>query len=408
MMLRTGFENHFRPAGMSQSQMTILDEVARPLTTLSEDEQMFRASVREFAEGELRKRVEEMDEQGKLDPALIKQCFELGLMGIETPEEYGGAGGSFFNAITAVEELSRVDASVGVLVDVQNTLVNNALVRWGSPDQKKKYLAQLAAERVGAYALSEAGSGSDAFAMQTRAVENGDHYLLNGRKLWITNGIEAEIFVVFANANPEAGYRGITAFIVEKSFAGFSVGKKENKLGIRASSTTELILEDCRVPKENVLGEVGKGYKVSIETLNEGRIGIGAQMVGIARGALEAALSYTAERQQFGKSINEFQGVQFQLAEMATDLEAARLMVYNAARLKDGGQNFVKEAAMAKLFCSQVAERVTSLAIEIYGGYGFTKDYPVEKYWRDSKIGKIYEGTSNMQLQTIAKLLLGK
>ncbi len=392
---------------MSQSQMTILDEVARPLTTLSEDEQMFRASVREFAEGELRKRVEEMDEQGKLDPALIKQCFELGLMGIETPEEYGGAGGSFFNAITAVEELSRVDASVGVLVDVQNTLVNNALVRWGSPDQKKKYLAQLAAERVGAYALSEAGSGSDAFAMQTRAVENGDHYLLNGRKLWITNGVEAEIFVVFANANPEAGYRGITAFIVEKSFAGFSVGKKENKLGIRASSTTELILEDCRVPKENVLGEVGKGYKVSIETLNEGRIGIGAQMVGIARGALEAALSYTAERQQFGKSINEFQGVQFQLAEMATDMEAARLMVYNAARLKDAGQNFVKEAAMAKLYSSRAAERIASKAIELYGGYGFVKDYPVEKYWRDSKIGAIYEGTSNMQLQTIAKLIIG-
>ena len=392
---------------MSQSQMIILGEVARPLTTLSEDEQMFRSSVREFAEGELRKRVEEMDEQGKLDPALIKQCFELGLMGIETPEEYGGAGGSFFNAITAVEELSRVDASVGVLVDVQNTLVNNALVRWGSPDQRKKYLAQLAAERVGAYALSEAGSGSDAFAMQTRAVEDGDHYLLNGRKLWITNGIEAEIFVVFANANPEAGYRGITAFIVEKSFAGFSVGKKENKLGIRASSTTELILEDCRVPKENVLGEVGKGYKVSIETLNEGRIGIGAQMVGIARGALEAALSYTAERQQFGKSINEFQGVQFQLAEMATDLEAARLMVYNAARLKDAGQNFVKEAAMAKLYSSRAAERIASKAIELYGGYGFVKDYPVEKYWRDSKIGAIYEGTSNMQLQTIAKLIIG-
>ena len=392
---------------MSQSQMTILDEVARPLTTLSEDEQMFRASVREFAEGELRKRVEQMDEEGKLDPALIKQCFELGLMGIETPEEYGGAGGSFFNAITAVEELSRVDASVGVLVDVQNTLVNNALVRWGSPDQRKKYLPQLAAERVGAYALSEAGSGSDAFAMQTRAVENGDHYLLNGRKLWITNGIEAEIFVVFANANPEAGYRGITAFIVEKSFAGFSVGKKENKLGIRASSTTELIFEDCRVPKENVLGEVGKGYKVSIETLNEGRIGIGAQMVGIARGALEAALSYTGERQQFGKSINEFQGVQFQLAEMATDLEAARLMVYNAARLKDAGQNFVKEAAMAKLYSSRAAERIASKAIELYGGYGFVKDYPVEKYWRDSKIGAIYEGTSNMQLQTIAKLIIG-
>jgi alkylation response protein AidB-like acyl-CoA dehydrogenase len=392
---------------MAQSQMAVLDQPVRPLTILSEDEQMFRESVREFAEGELRPRVETMDEQGKLDPALIKQCFELGLMGIETPEEYGGAGGSFFNAITAVEELSRVDASVGVLVDVQNTLVNNALIRWGSPEQKKKYLTRLAGETVGAYALSEAGSGSDAFAMQTRAVEQGDQYLLNGRKLWITNGIEAEIFIVFANANPEAGYRGITAFIVEKGFSGFSVGKKENKLGIRASSTTELIFEDCPVPKENVLGEMGKGYKVSIETLNEGRIGIGAQMVGIARGALAAALAYTTERQQFGKSINEFQGVQFQLAEMATDLEAARLMVYNAARLKDAKQNFVKEAAMAKLYSSRAAERIASKAIELYGGYGFVKDYPVEKYWRDSKIGAIYEGTSNMQLQTIAKLIIG-
>ena len=392
---------------MAQSQTAVLDQIARPLTTLSEDEQMFRESVREFAEGELRPRVEAMDEQGKLDPALIEQCFQLGLMGIETPEEFGGAGGSFFNAITAVEELSRVDASVGVLVDVQNTLVNNALIRWGSAEQKKKYLPQLAASSVGAYALSEAGSGSDAFAMQTRAVEKDGQYLLNGRKLWITNGIEAGIFIVFANANPEAGYRGITAFIVEKGFAGFSVGKKENKLGIRASSTTELIFEDCPVPKENVLGEVGKGYKVSIETLNEGRIGIGAQMVGIARGALGAALSYTTERQQFGKSINEFQGVQFQLAEMATDLEAARLMVYNAARLKDAGQNFVKEAAMAKLYSSRAAERIASKAVELYGGYGFVKDYPVEKFWRDSKIGAIYEGTSNMQLQTIAKLIIG-
>jgi alkylation response protein AidB-like acyl-CoA dehydrogenase len=391
---------------MAQSQTAVLDQSARPLTTLSEDEQMFRESVREFAEGELRPRVESMDEQGKLDPALIEQCFQLGLMGIETPEEYGGAGGSFFNAITAVEELSRVDASVGVLVDVQNTLVNNALIRWGSAEQKKKYLPQLAASSVGAYALSEAGSGSDAFAMQTRAVEKDGQYLLNGRKLWITNGIEAGIFIVFANANPEAGYRGITAFIVEKGFAGFSVAKKENKLGIRASSTTELIFEDCPVPKENVLGEFGKGYKVSIETLNEGRIGIGAQMVGIARGALAAALSYTTERQQFGKSINEFQGVQFQLAEMATDLEAARLMVYNAARLKDAGQNFVKEAAMAKLYSSRAAERIASKAVELYGGYGFVKDYPVEKFWRDSKIGAIYEGTSNMQLQTIAKLII--
>jgi butyryl-CoA dehydrogenase/short/branched chain acyl-CoA dehydrogenase len=388
--------------------MAIEESVARPLTTFSEDEQMFRESVREFAEGEIRKRVEEMDEQAHLDEAVTKQCFELGLMGIETPEEFGGAGGTFFQAILAVEELSRVDASVGVLVDVQNTLVNNALIRWGSPDQKKKYLPELASEKVGAYALSEAASGSDAFAMQTRAVDGGDHFVINGRKLWITNGKEAEIFVLFANANPEAGYRGITAFIVERGFAGFTVGKKENKLGIRASSTTELILEDCKVPKENVLGEVGKGYKTSIETLNEGRIGIGAQMIGLARGALECALRYTAERQQFGKSINQFQGLQFQLAEMATDLEAARLMVYNAARMKDAGQNFVKEAAMAKLYSSRAAERITSRAIEMYGGYGYVKDYPVEKYWRDSKIGAIYEGTSNMQLQTIAKLIIGK
>lgn len=393
---------------MSQSQIAVEDLAGRPLTSLSEDEQMFRGSVREFAEGELRPRVQEMDEHAKLDPALIKQCFDLGIMGIETPEEFGGAGSSFFTAILAVEELSRVDASVGVLIDVQNTLVNNALIHWGNQEQKKKYLPQLATEKVGAYALSEAGSGSDAFAMQTRAVDKGDHYLINGQKLWITNGNEAEIFILFANANPEAGYRGITAFIVEKGFEGFSVGKKEDKLGIRASSTTELILADCRVPKGNVLGEVGKGYKTSIETLNEGRIGIGAQMIGIARGALDAALAYTGERTQFGKAINQFQGVQFQLAEMATELEAARLMVYNAARMKDAGMNFVKEAAMAKLFSSRVAERISSQAIELYGGYGFVKDYPVEKFWRDSKIGAIYEGTSNMQLQTIAKLMIGK
>lgn len=391
---------------MSQSRTASEQLSGRPLTTLSEDEQMFRASVREFAEGELRPRVESMDEHAKLDPALVKHCFEIGLMGIETPEEYGGAGATFFTAILAVEELSRLDASVGVLVDVQNTLVNNALIRWGNAEQKQRYLTKLASEQVGAYALSEAGSGSDAFAMQTRAVDKGDHYLLNGQKLWITNGIEAEVFVLFANANPEAGYRGITAFIIEKQFPGFSVGKKENKLGIRASSTVELILEDCRVPKENVLGELGKGYKVSIETLNEGRIGIGAQMIGIAQGALESAIAYTSERQQFGKSINQFQAVQFQLAEMATDLEAARLLVYNAARMKDAGMNFVKEAAMAKLVSSRVAERVTSKAIELFGGYGYVKDYPVEKYWRDSKIGAIYEGTSNMQLQTIAKLII--
>jgi butyryl-CoA dehydrogenase/short/branched chain acyl-CoA dehydrogenase len=388
------------------SKTATAEQAGSALTILSEDEEMFRASVREFAEGELRPRVEAMDEAARLDPALIKQCFDLGLMGIETPEEYDGAGASFFTAIIGVEELSRVDPSVGVFVDVQNTLVNNALIRWGTPEQKKKYLAQLATSKVGAYALSEAGSGSDAFALGTRAVLAGDHYVINGRKLWITNGNEAEIFIVFANANPAAGYRGITAFIVEKSFAGFSVGKKENKLGIRASSTTEIILEDCRVPVENVLGEVGRGYKTSIETLNEGRIGIGAQMIGLARGALDAALSYTSEREQFGQSVNEFQGVQFQLAEMATELEAARLMVYNAARLKDAGHPFVKEAAMAKLYSSRAAERISSLAIELYGGYGFVKDYPVEKFWRDSKIGAIYEGTSNMQLQTIAKLII--
>jgi alkylation response protein AidB-like acyl-CoA dehydrogenase len=379
-----------------------------PLTASSEDEQMFRASVREFAEGEVRPRVEEMDEHAKMSPEIIRQLFDLGLMGVETPEEYGGAGASFFTAIIGVEELSRVDPSVGVLMDVQNTLVNNALIRWGSPEQKRKYLPRLATDTVGAYALSEAGSGSDAFAMQTRAVERGDHYELNGQKLWITNGNEAGVFVVFANANPEAGYRGITAFVVEKDFEGFAVGKKENKLGIRASSTTEIILDGCKVPKENVLGEAGRGYKVSIETLNEGRIGIGAQMIGLARGALEHALRYTAEREQFKQPINQFQAVQFQLAEMATDLEAARLLVYNAARMKDAGLAFVKEAAMAKLYSSRVAEKVASKAIELYGGYGFVKDYPVEKLWRDSKIGAIYEGTSNMQLQTIAKLIIGK
>jgi alkylation response protein AidB-like acyl-CoA dehydrogenase len=377
-----------------------------PLTVYSEDERMFRASVREFAEGEIRSRVEEMDEHAKMSPEIIKHLFDLGLMGVETPEEYGGAGANFFTAIIGVEELSRVDPSVGVLMDVQNTLVNNALIRWGSSEQKKKYLTRLASDTVGAYALSEAGSGSDAFAMRTTATDEGDHYRINGQKLWITNGMEAEIFVVFANAKPEEGYKGITAFIVEKGFEGFAVGKKENKLGIRASSTTEIIFDNCRVPKENLLGEFGKGYKVSIETLNEGRIGIGAQMIGLARGALEAALSYTSERAQFGKPINSFQGVQFQLAEMATELEAARLMVYNAARMKDAGLNFVKEAAMAKLYSSRVAEKVSSKAIELYGGYGFVKDYPVEKFWRDSKIGAIYEGTSNMQLQTIAKLIM--
>ena len=378
------------------------------LTVLSEDEDLFRSSVREFAEGEIRPRVEEMERAGKIDPQVIKQCFELGLMAIETPEEYGGAGSSFFNAIVAIEEFARVDASVSVFVDVHNTLCTNAFLRWGTDEQKKKYLPQMAESRVGAYALSEAGSGSDAFALKTRAVDKGDHFELTGQKLWITNGNEAEIFILFATVDPEAGYKGITAFIVEKQFEGFSVGKKEDKLGIRASSTTELILDNCKVPKENVISEAGKGYKVSIETLNEGRIGIGAQMLGIAQGSYEAALRYTAEREQFGHSINSFQGVQFQLAEMAVDVEAARLLVYNAARLKDAGKPFVKEAAIAKLYSSRVAEKVSSKAIELYGGYGYVKDYPVEKYWRDSKIGAIYEGTSNMQLQTIAKLIMPK
>jgi len=382
------------------------DSVHSALTTLSEEEEQFRASVREFAEGEVRPRVEEMERASKLNSDLIKQCFELGLMSIESPEEFGGAGSTIFNAILAIEELARVDASVSVFVDVHNTLVTNAFLRWANDAQKKKYLPQLAGGKVGAYALSEAGSGSDAFALKTRAVEKGDHYELTGQKLWITNGNEAEIFILFATVNPEAGYKGITAFIIEKTFAGFSVGKKEDKLGIRASSTTELILDGCKVPKENVLGEVGKGYKVSIETLNEGRIGIAAQMLGIAQGAYECALKYTAERAQFGSTINSNQAVQFQLAEMAVEIEAARLLTYNAARLKDASKSFLKEAAIAKLYTSRVAEKVSSTAIELYGGYGYVKDYPVEKFWRDSKIGAIYEGTSNMQLQTIAKLIM--
>jgi len=378
-----------------------------PLTALTEDEVLFRDNIRQFADDKVRPLVREMDEKGVFDKDLIRQFFELGLMGIEIPEQYGGGAGTFFEAVLAVEEMSRVDASAGVVVDVQNTLVNNALLRWATEEQKKRYLPRMASEWVGAYALSEAGSGSDAFALQTKAEQRGSDYVLNGRKLWITNGKEAGLFVLFATVDPSAGYRGITAFLVERDFPGFSVGKKEDKLGIRASSTCELILEDCRVPKNNVLGEAGKGYKIAIETLNEGRIGIGAQMAGLARGAWEYAAKYAQERKQFGKSISDFQGIQFQLAQMATEIEAARMMVYNSARMKDAGMNFVKEAAMTKLFCSQVAERVTSLAVEIYGGYGFTKDYPVEKYFRDSKIGKIYEGTSNMQLQTIAKLVLG-
>jgi short-chain 2-methylacyl-CoA dehydrogenase len=382
-------------------------EAMPPLTVLSEEERMFRAAAEEFAIHEIDPHVEEMDREGAFKHDLIEKFFAQGFMGIEVPEAYGGSGGSFFMSILAIEEFGRVDASAAVVIDVQNTLVNNAIMRWGSDAQKRSLLPRLTENTVGAYALSEPNSGSDAFGLETRAVEDGDSYVLNGRKLWITNAKEAGIFILFATVNRELGYRGITAFVIDSRTAGLSVGKKEDKLGIRASSTCELILEDCRVPKGNVLGDVGKGYKVAIETLNEGRIGIGAQMLGVARGALEHALRYAKERRQFGKPIADFQGIQFQLARLATDVEAARLMTYNAARLKDAGQPFVKEGAMVKYFCSQVAERVASEAVEVYGGYGFTKDYPVEKYLRDSKIGKIYEGTSFMQLQTIAKLILG-
>ena len=377
------------------------------LTTLSEDERLFRDSVYEFADREIRPLVRDMDEHAKIDKGLLAKLFDLGVMGIEIPDAYGGGGASFFHAVLGVEAISRVDPSIGVLVDVQNTLCINALLRWGSDDLKKRCLPRLAADTVGAYALSEAGSGSDAFALATKATEQGDQYVLSGRKLWITNGNEADLFIVFANINPEAGYRGITAFIVERGMAGFTVGKKEDKLGIRASSTVELLFEDCRVPKANVLGEIGKGYKVAIETLNEGRIGIGAQMIGLSQGALDHTIKYTKERKQFGKSISDFQAVKHQIARAAPELAAARLMVYNAARLRDAGLPFLTEAAMCKVFSSEVAERVTSLAVNLYGGYGFVKDYPVEKLWRDSKIGQIYEGTSNMQLQTIAKLILG-
>jgi alkylation response protein AidB-like acyl-CoA dehydrogenase len=373
---------------------------------LSDDEQLFHDSVREFAAREIAPLVREMDEHAKIPRPLIDKLFDLGVMGVEIPEEFGGAGASFFHAVLAVEALSRVDASVGVLVDVHNTLCINAFLRWGSQDLKRRYLPKLATGSLGAYALSEAGSGSDAFALATRAVRDGDEFRLTGRKLWITNGNEADVFIVLATVDPAAGYRGITSFVVERGVAGFTVGKKEDKLGIRASSTCELLFEDCRVPAGNVLGEVGKGYKVAIETLNEGRIGIGAQMVGIAQGALDAALGYTKERRQFGKAIADFQGVQFQLARAATEVEAARLLVYNAARLRDAREPFLTEAAMCKLFSSEVAERVASLAVNLYGGYGFVKDYPVEKFYRDAKIGQIYEGTSNMQLQTIAKQIL--
>ena len=382
-------------------------EHASALTVLAEDEVLFRDSVREFAETRIRPLVREMDEHAKIPPDLIADLFDLGVMAIEIPETYGGAGASFFHAVIAVEELSRVDPSVGVLVDVQNTLVANAFLRWGNDEIKRRYLTKLASGTVGAYALSEAGSGSDAFALTTRAREQGDEFVLTGRKLWITNGNEADVFLVFATVNPEAGYRGITAFVVERGFPGFSVGKKEDKLGIRASSTTELILEDCRVPKANVLGEVGKGYKTAIETLNEGRIGIGAQMIGLAAGALEHTVRYTKQRKQFGTPIAEFQAVQHQIARAAVDVEAARLTVYNAARLRDAGRPFLTEAAICKIFSSEVAERVSSLAVNLFGGNGFVKEYPVEKLFRDAKIGQIYEGTSNLQLQTIAKQIIG-
>jgi butyryl-CoA dehydrogenase len=379
---------------------------ATPLTVLSEEEQMFRDAVADFAESEVRPRVAAMERAAAIDPTLVPKLFELGLMGIEIPERFGGAGGGLFMTALAVEELSAVDASAAIFVDVQNTLVIEPFLQWASEEQQARYLPKLAADQVGAYALSEPESGSDAFGLQTKAARKGDGWVLDGRKLWITNGAEAGVYVIFANTDFAKGYKGITAFIVERGFKGFSVGKKEDKLGIRASSTTELILDGCEVPAANVLGEVGKGYKVAIETLNTGRIGIGAQMIGVARGALAAATKYVKERKQFAKPIAEFQAVQFQLAQAATELEAARLMVYNAARLKDAGQEYTQNAAMAKLFSSQVAERVTSVCLELFGGYGYTKEYPVEKFYRDAKIGTIYEGTSNMQLNTIAKLIL--
>ena len=379
---------------------------APPLTALSEEEKIFSEAVRDFARAEVGPHVLEMDEAAHILPAITRQCFELGLMGIEIPEEYGGSGGSFFMACLAIEELARVDPSMCVLVDVQNTLVNNVFLRWADEEQKRTYLPRLAADTVGAYALSESGAGSDAFSLRTQAEDKGDHWLLNGRKLWISNGNEAGIFIVFATVDPSLGYRGITAFVVERDFEGFAVGRKEDKLGLRASSTNELILEGCLVPKSNVLGEIGRGYKIAIETLNEGRIGIGSQSVGMAQGALDAALAYTQERKQFGKAVSEFQGVQFQLAEAATRLEAARLLVYNAARLKESGRPFLKEAAMAKLFATVTAEQVASQAVDLFGGNGVVKDYPVEKFYRDARVVQIYEGTSNMQRQTIAKLLL--
>jgi alkylation response protein AidB-like acyl-CoA dehydrogenase len=388
--------------------MSLNTELIHPaLTTLSEDERLFRDSVYEFADREIRPHVREMDEHAKISRDLIAKLFDLGVMGIEIPESYGGGGATFFHSVLAVEALSRVDPSIGVLVDVQNTLVINALVRWGSEDVRRRFLPRMASSAIGAYALSEAGSGSDAFALATKATEQGDAWSVSGRKLWITNGNEAELFIVFANVNPDAGYRGITAFLIERGFPGFTVGKKEDKLGIRASSTCELLFDNCRVPRANVLGDVGKGYKVAIETLNEGRIGIGAQMIGLAQGALDHTIAYTKDRKQFGKAIAEFQAVKHQIARAATDIEAARLLVYNSARLRDAKQPFLTEAAMCKIFSSEVAERVASLAVNLHGGNGFVKEYPVEKLYRDAKIGQIYEGTSNLQLETIAKNLLG-
>jgi len=389
--------------------MTIDTSAARPpLTTLSDEETMFRDAVAGFADEEVRPRVQQMEREGKIDPTLITKFFEMGLMSVEVPESLGGADGSLMMVALAVEEISKIDPAAAILMDVQNTLVNYPIRTYGSDYIKSTYLPQLARDKVGAYALSEPASGSDAFGMQSRAEQRGDGWVLTGRKLWITNGAEAEIYVVFANANPSAGYKGITAFVVERGFAGFGVGKKEDKLGIRASSTTELILDGVQVPNENVLGPVGQGYKIAIDTLNGGRVGIGAQMIGVAQGALRAALDFVTERRQFGKAIADFQAVQFQLAQARAELEGARLLVYNAARLKDAGQDIAMEGAMAKLISSQVAERVTSLALELHGGYGYTKDYPAEKFYRDAKIGTIYEGTSNMQLQTIAKGLLAK
>lgn len=383
-----------------------VETTSAPLSVLSEEEDLFRQTVREFAESEVKPHVGEMDEASLMRPELITKFFELGLMGIEVPEQYGGAGGSIFLATLAIEELARVDASAAIYVDVHNTLVNNAILKWGSAEQHARWFPRMTVDLLGAFALSEPASGSDAFALETRAVQDGDDWLLTGRKFWITSGAEAGLFIIFANVDPSKGYKGITAFVVEKDFPGFSIGKREKKLGIRASSTVELILENCRVPAANVLGPVGQGYKISIETLNEGRIGIGAQMIGVAQGALDATITYVQERKQFGRAIGEFQGVQFQIAEMALQLEAARLLVYNAARLKDAGIPFVREAAMAKLFASEAANMITGQAVELFGGYGYSREYPVEKFYRDAKIGVIYEGTSNMQRQTIAKMML--